>query len=126
MIKRNGGIKMNFYDSNGKPIAYLSDDKHIFLFSGEPAAYFSGDAVYGFNGKYLGWFKDGWIIALDGTRVFFTEDATGGPMKPMKQMKPMKSMKKMKPMKSMKKMRSMKSMTSSSWSLLSGTSFFKQ
>ncbi|MFB8676931.1 4-fold beta flower protein [Enterococcus gallinarum] len=117
---------MNFYDHNGKPIAYLSDDKHIFLFSGEPVAYFSDDSIYGFNGKYLGWFKDGWIIARDGTRVFFTENSIGGPMKPMKKMKPIKSMKQMKPMKSIKEIKPIKSITSLSWSTLSGTSFFKQ
>lgn len=118
---------MTFYDRNGKPMAYTEDDIHIYLFSGKPVAYFDGNAVFGFNGKHMGWFEKGWIRDIWGACVFFTENASGsGPMKPMKQMRPMKCMKQMKPMKAMRQMKRMKPMNQLSWSALSGESFFYQ
>ena len=50
---------MTFYNKNGKPIAYTEDNEHIYLFTGQPVAYFYGDAVYGFNGHHIGWFENG-------------------------------------------------------------------
>ena len=68
---------MTFYNSHGKPIAYLADEQHIFLFNGRPVAYLYDNKVYGFNGHHFGWFEDGWIRDKRGRCVFFTEDASG-------------------------------------------------
>ncbi len=113
------------YDSNGRPVAYTEDDVHIYLFSGEPVAYLDNGSVYSFSGRHLGRFENGCIRDNNGQCVFFTENATGGPMKPMEMMKPMKSMEQMKPMKGMKEMRPMRPMDSLSWSELSGEHFFE-
>ena len=76
---------MVFYDNHGRPTAYTEDDIHIYLFTGEPVAYIDRDAVYGYNGKHLGWFSNGWIRDLNGCCVFFSEKANGcGPVKPIK------------------------------------------
>ena len=116
---------MTFYDKTGKAIAYNEDNETIYLFSGQPVAYFFENTIYGFNGKHLGWFENNWIRDLQGRCVFFNEHTKGGgPMIPMKHIKPMKSMKSMKSMKAMKVMRSMKSTNSISWSNLSGILFF--
>lgn len=118
---------MTFYNCNGQAIAYCEDDAHIYLFTGEPVAYFYEDAVYGFNGHQFGWFEKGWVRDLSGACVFFTEDANGfGPMKPMKYMQPMKCMKRMKPMKCMREMKRVKALDQLSWSALSGKHFFEQ
>ena len=61
---------MILYDRYGKPTAFCDDDTHIFLFSGEPVAYFYGDTVYSFRGKLLGWFDSGWVRDLKGYCVF--------------------------------------------------------
>jgi len=62
--------EISLYDSSGKPVAYIAEDLTIFLWSGKPVAYLdkanSGWNVYGFNGKHLGWFKDGIIRNHDG------------------------------------------------------------
>lgn len=118
-------MELTFYESNGKPVAYTEDGVHIYLFSGEPVAYLDEGSVYSFSGKHLGRFEKGWIRDNNGDCVFFTEVATGGPMKPMKIMKPIKSMKQMKQMKSMKEIRPMRPMDSLSWSELSGKQFFE-
>ena len=119
---------MTFYNSNGKPIAYLADDEvHIFLFNGKPVAYLYDEAVYGFNGHHLGWFEDGWIRDLRGKCAFFTEEANGsGPVKPVKGVKPVKSVKKVKPVKSVKQTKRTKAVNSLSWSELSNEQFFEQ
>lgn len=48
---------MIFYNSNGEPIAYSEDLDTIYLFSGEPVAYFYSGAIYSFKGHHLGWYE---------------------------------------------------------------------
>ena len=115
---------MDFYSNSGQPIAYTEDDQHLYLFSGEPVAYLSGDAIYSFSGEHLGWFEDGWIRDKEGKCVFFTSYARGGPLKPFKRMKPMKGMKRVKPVKGVKRVKSVKRTKSLLWSNLSGEQFF--
>ncbi|MEB2787285.1 4-fold beta flower protein [Algoriphagus persicinus] len=115
---------MTFYDKSGKPQFYCEDNIHIYDFGGNPIGYFHNDSLYNYDGSYLGWIDDGWIIDRNGYRFCFNEDASGGPMKPMKHMRPMKSMKRMKPMKSIREMRPMKPMKSSSWSDIGLEEFF--
>ena len=118
---------MNFYNSKGKPIAYICDDgEHIYLFNGKPVAYLSENIVYGFNGYHLGWFEDGWVRDKRGKCVFFTENANGGPVKPIKQIAPIKGIKHIKPVKGVKHIASVKSVDSLSWSELSVEQFFEQ
>lgn len=116
---------MVFYDCHGRPTAYTEDGTHIYLFTGEPVAYFDGDAVYGFNGKHLGWFSDGWIRDLHGCCVFYSENATGsGPLKPLKQLCPLKGLKQFRPLKSLRELRHLRPFDSLSWSPQSGKQFF--
>ncbi|EON70472.1 4-fold beta flower protein [Lysinibacillus sphaericus] len=120
------GNDLVFYNSSGVPIAYCEDEENIYLYNGKPAAYFYNDSIYSFKGKHLGRFNNGWFRDNNGYCVFFTENASGGPFKPMKSMTPIKSMKSMKPIKSVKFMRPMKPMNSSNWSKLSSEIFFDQ
>jgi hypothetical protein len=118
---------LTFYDNHGRPVAYTEDDETIYLFTGEPVAYFNENTVYGFNGKHLGWFEDGWMRDLHGQCVFFTENTVGsGPIKPIKAIKPIKSVKRVKPVKSVRQIRSLKAIKSLSWSKFSGKQFFYQ
>lgn len=117
-------MTIDFYDSSGSPVAYCEDREHIFLFSGEPVAFLDNNAVYSFSGEHLGWFEDGWIRDKSGHCVFFTSDATGGPVKPAKHVKPVKGVKHVKPVKGVKHVKSVKAVKSLSWSPLSGEQFF--
>jgi hypothetical protein len=117
-------MESTFYDSKGTPIAYTEDRVHIYLYSGERAAYLSGNSVYSFSGIHLGWFEDGWIRDTNGDCVFFTDKAKGGPMKPLKSLKPLKNLKHLKPSKSPKEPTPRQSRKSRSWSELSGKHFF--
>ena len=117
---------MTFYNRTGKPVAYTEDDTHVFLFTGEPVAYFVENAVYGFNGKHLGWFYNGWIRDLNGRCVFFSEEASGGPAKPARHARPAKNAKHAKPAKAAKQARRARAAFGPSWSELSGIQFFTQ
>jgi len=108
------------YDRRGVPMAYSDDNEHIYLFSGAPVAYVLQDSVHSYPGRHLGWFDDGWIRDNEGAYAFFTDDARGWPMTPMKGMKAMR------PMKGMRDMRPMRPMKSSSWSQLLGVQFFNR
>lgn len=54
--------QITLYDINKEAIAYIDneDEVTIYTFEGEPAAYIElEEQVYGFNGKFLGWYFDG-------------------------------------------------------------------
>lgn len=118
--------EIDFYDRNGEAVAYTQDGTHIYTFLGEPVAYLDGDSVYSFTGDHLGWFENGWIRDNFGGCVFYTQNAQGGPVKPVKGVKPVKSVKLLKPIKSVKSVRPVKAVKSLSWSNLSGEYFFNQ
>lgn len=116
---------MVFYDCHGQPTAYTENGIDIYLFTGEPVAYLDRDAVYGFNGRHLGWFDNGWMRDLNGGCVFFTEDASGsGPAKPAKYACPAKYAKYAKPAKYAREARYARAANSIGWSRLSGRQFF--
>lgn len=118
---------MVFYDNHGRPTAYTEDGTHIYLFTGEPVAYFDRDTVYGYNGRHFGWFENGWIRDLNGYCVFFSENVTGsGPVKPVRCVCPVKSVKQVRPVKCVKEVRRIHAVNCLSWSQLSGKQFFAQ
>lgn len=118
---------MTLYDRSGTPTAYSEDGEHIYLFNGQPVAYFYENTVYGYNGHQFGWFENGWVRDLQGKCVFFSENATGsGPVKPVKKVTPVKSVKRIKPVKHVKQVRKVRPVSSLNWSPLSGTLFFHQ
>jgi mRNA-degrading endonuclease RelE of RelBE toxin-antitoxin system len=89
---------LTLFDCNGKPTAYISDQKErvIYTFSGMPMAYIDEqENIYGFNGVHLGWFEDDIIWEHSGSRVGFTKDTCPvfrqfEPFKGFKQFKPFK------------------------------------
>ncbi len=106
-----------FYNKTGKPIAWLSDkdDETIYLFNGKAVAYLYNDSVYSFNGEHLGFFLNGWIYDNSGYCVFFTANATGGPVKPIKHVCPIKGVTSIKPVKSSRRVPPIKPVKKLSW-----------
>lgn len=97
--------EVDLHDSGGQPVAYISlkDDLTINVWSGTPVAYLDGDSVYGFNGKHLGWFRNGLIYDQEGEIVVATRErlggrATQGSPKALRQLKPLKGLKELKPL----------------------------
>jgi hypothetical protein len=118
-------MSLNFYDSTGRPYAYSDDGESIYTFDGAPIAYIDGDSIYGFNGTHIGYFKNGLIRDSRGGVALFTDNASGGPIKPIKQIKPIKSIKQIKPIKSIKAIRPIRPIDSMCWSQYSPEDLFE-
>ena len=116
---------MDFFDSSGLAVSYCEDHVHIFLYRGEPVAYFEGDCVYSYSGRHLGWRHEGWIIDHDGNYYLFSEQAVGGQVKPATQRTPTKGPMERLPEKQIRQFEPMRPPTSSKWSRLSAKEFFE-
>lgn len=106
-----------FYNKNGKPIAYLSerDNETIYLFNGTAVAYIYDDCVYTFKGRHIGWYEKGWIYDNNGYCVFFTQNASNGPTKPVRQITPVRSSTRVKPIKGVKSIKPVRPIKRLSW-----------
>jgi hypothetical protein len=118
--------QLTFYSASGVPVAYTQDGVNIYLFNGTPVAYLNNGSVYGYSGRHLGRFANGWIRDNAGSCVFFTEGARGGPLKPVKHVKPVKGVRGIKPIKGIRELRPLKPLNRLGWSRLSGAAFFRQ
>ena len=96
----------------------------MFTFPGVPVGYLSNGSVYSFSGAHLGWFENRLVRDGSGSVALFTDDASGGPLKPLKQLKPLKGLKQLKPLKGLKVLAPLKPLNTVSWSNLSGVQFF--
>ena len=60
-----------FFDSQAKAAVRLdvTDDATFYLASGEAVAYVVEDSIFGFNGKHLGWLRNGLVFDRSGDIV---------------------------------------------------------
>lgn len=115
-----------FYNQKGQPVAYCKDNTHIYLFDGTPAAYLNQGSVYSYTGVHLGRFQKGWIRDNRGNCVFYTDNAIGGPVKPVKRVSPVKSARCARPAKSARQARPASPAKTLSWSTLTSKEFFTE
>ena len=109
-------MSLDFYDSNGQPYAYTDDGETIYTFGGAPIAFIDGDSIYSFSGAHVAFFENGQVWDHSGGVVLFTNQASGGPMKPLKALRPLKGFKSLKPLKGSKALKPLKSLKSLGWS----------
>lgn len=119
---RSGSKDLDFYDSRGRAVAYIDEDKNltIYLWDGKPVAYLDDDSVYGFNGKHLGWLKGQAIYDHDGNVVAALPEAFHGPVSAA----PAKSFKQFVPFKAFKEFKPFKPFLGSTWSDIPAQVFF--
>ncbi|MDX1779199.1 MAG: hypothetical protein R3339_09990 [Thermodesulfobacteriota bacterium] len=84
-------METTLFDRYGLPKAYIDEEKQfIYLWNGKPIAYIEDEKVFGWKeGTHLGWFIDGILYDLKGTRVGFISDKCpvtphSEPLKPTK------------------------------------------
>lgn len=126
MAANHGSIAMvEFWNIEGRPIAYVDDDgESIYLWDGMPVAWLEGDAIYAYSGRFLGWFVDGWVRDIDGDVVFFTDNAQGGPVKPVRQVRPVRGVRGVRPIRGVREIRPIRAVRSLNWSAHSDESWF--
>src|SRR5665213_2106723 len=112
------------YNVQGRAVAYIFEDEHLYLYTGEPVAFLHDEHVYAFKGRYLGWLQDGWIFDRQGRRAFFTADATGGPARPARHARPARGARRARPARSAREVRPAKPARSLAWSPSSDELFF--
>ena len=106
--------ELSLYDSKAEAIAYIdtSDDMTIYLWGGDPVAYYEDGSIWGFNGNHLGWFTDGIIIDHKGYAV----GAVKGAVNMLYQLESLKSLKSLKYLKSLKELAPLKPLEKNMWS----------
>lgn len=115
-----------YYNREGRPVVYTDDGVHLFFFNGPAAGYFHGTSVYSFRGVHLGVSDHGWIRDNNGRPVLFEKDAAGGPLRPNLKVIPTKSIKHVMPVKKDRSVKPSNPVKATTWSSLSGESFFSQ
>lgn len=80
---------MDFFDRNGRPIAYIRKG-YLLSWNGLPLAHVQNDAVYTLTQKHVGYLNAGWIIDRKGDAVAFSENCGKGPMTPLRIEAPLK------------------------------------
>jgi hypothetical protein len=77
-----GAQQVSLYGSDGEATAYIDYNKEatIFLWDGTPVAFITSDridiCVFGFNGRFLGWYDNGILYDKNGYAVGARKDAT--------------------------------------------------
>jgi hypothetical protein len=123
----SGPSDLSLFGADAAAVAYISDDLTIYLWSGEPVAYLEPDGlgtshVYGFNGKHLGWFKNGVLRDHDGLVVGARREA----LAVAGQFEPFKGFKQFKPLKALKELAPVRPLFSDTWSEVSLRNFLLQ
>jgi hypothetical protein len=76
----------DLWDLHGQAVAYIDDDNiSVYMRDGTPVAWLSGNTLYTYRGKLLGWLWEGWIFGPDGKCILFTERARPGAPRPFRQ-----------------------------------------
>lgn len=124
--ERNATSAGEFFDPKGAAAVYfeISDPERTFYFwsEGTPACYMDEDSLYGFNGKHLGWLRDGAVYDHDGNVVV----ATAARFKDPVELPPPKAPKEYKPYKDYKEHRPYKPVFNHAWSKIAARAFFLQ
>ncbi len=115
------------YNAEGRAVAYVDDDgESIYLYDGTPAGFLHEGGVYAYSGRFLGWFEQGWVRDVHGHAAFFTEKASGGPVRPVRQVRPVRGVRQVRPVRGVHELKPVKPVSSLSWSPLSHEGFFEE
>lgn len=66
---------MEFFDSNGHAVCYVTQTGRIYSWDGRPLATRKGDKVHTCDGEFVGWIRHGYLINEKGECCLFTQGA---------------------------------------------------
>lgn len=106
--------EVTLFGPDGSATAYIDSDNQltIYLWNGEPVAYLRQTEIYGFNGKHLGWFKDGIVWDRQGFGVGFIKGAVAK----MTKLEPLKSLKQLIPLRALPELPTLEPIHKDKWS----------
>ncbi|WP_394887526.1 4-fold beta flower protein [Mesorhizobium sp. AaZ16] len=81
---------MEFFDSNGHAVCYVTQTGRIYSWDGRPLATRKGDKVHTCDGEFVGWIRHGYLINEKGECCLFTQgaDTKCGPYPPDRRPRP--------------------------------------
>lgn len=110
--------EITLFDSQGNARAYIDydDDATIYLWNGKAVAFLENDGsnicIFGFNGRFLGWYEDGIARDKNGNAVGARKGATNM----MTNIEPIKSIQEITPIRPITPITPIKPIFSNSWS----------
>ncbi len=113
--------QITLFNSNGAAKAYIdyNEDATIFSWNGKPLAFLENDnneiCVFGFNGRFLGWYVDGIIYDKNGYAV----GASKGSVNMLTNIEPIKSIQELRPIKPITPITPIQPILNNSWSSMS-------
>lgn len=117
---------MEFFDREGRAACYSPDGEHFYLWSGQPVGYVSNGMIYSFGGQLLGWFENGWLYDRQNRPALFSAGATGGPVRPVRQVAPVKAVRAVRPVKGVRQVAHVRPVGSLTWSQVASQLYFQQ
>jgi hypothetical protein len=118
--------EITLFDSQGNARAYIdyNEDATIYLWNGKPVAFLQNDGsdicIFGFNGKFLGWYEEGIARDKSGNSVGAKKGATNM----MTSIEPIKSIQEITPIRPITSITTIKPIFNNSWSSESLMEFF--
>ncbi|MEZ4793470.1 MAG: hypothetical protein R2783_08440 [Gelidibacter sp.] len=110
--------EISLFDSQGNARAYIDYEKDatIYLWNGKPVAFLENDGndicVFGFNGRFLGWYEEGIVRDKNGNAIGAKKGATNM----ITNIEPIKSIQEITPIRPITPITPIKPIFSNSWS----------
>lgn len=117
---------MEFFDRTGRATCYSPDGEHLYLWNGRPSGFICDGKIYSFKGRVLGWIENGWLYDRRNAPALFSEDAVGGPVKPVRKVKPVKAVRAVRPVRGVRQVAHVRPVKSLNWSQFAGPEYFEQ
>lgn len=117
---------MDFYEQTGRVVCYLHGGEYLYLTSGKCVGYVRDGVVWAMSGRLLGYFENGWLYDRSNSPALFSAAATGGPVKPVRQVSPVKGVRQVKPVRGVRQVKPVKPIRKLGWSGVSGQGYFAQ
>lgn len=106
--------EVTLFDAAGSATAYIDTEQElsIYLWNGTPVAYLDKSSTYGFNGKHLGWLKQGVVRDREGYGIGFIE----GAVSKLTKLEPLKALQRLSPLRSFQELEPLELLLRSTWS----------
>ncbi|MFK4382509.1 4-fold beta flower protein [Bradyrhizobium sp. USDA 223] len=118
-------MAQDFYDRSGRATHYVDDRGTFYTWGGQPVGFVQGEELYTSSGRHVGRISSGWIRDHNGHGVAFSENASGGPLPPLRSLPSLKSLPSLAPLRGLPSLPPLLALPSLSWSQYSVDDLFR-